>query len=273
MVAPSSASRWPGERWITVSSATAVSRLATTAAPTPRLMSRRRSDAPILTRKVISAPTTRIASSPSRSMMMNDWTKRLAGETASLSVRSALSSPTASRSRTRVELARLGARGLGPERRELGLEVGGERRILGPNLSLDLLEGHVGVERLRSGAGVAASGEGVGGLDLRPDLVEHRAGGQVGSRGSGAHRREAAQRGRGAVVRRAQGSQELCVGQPPAHAERAERIGDRARGRGQAERGGVQGDGPAILGWKPSLEGGHGGADDADADAAVVVEW
>ncbi len=180
MVAPSSASRWPGESWITVSSATAVSRLATTAAPTPRLMSRRRSDAPILTRKVISAPTTRIASSPSRSMMMNDWTKRLAGETASLNVRSALSSPTASRSRTRASSLGCRARGLGPERRELGLEVGGERGILGPNLALDLLEGHVGVERLRSGAGVAASREGVGGFDLRPHLVEHRAGGSVG---------------------------------------------------------------------------------------------
>ena len=44
----------------------------------------------------MSAPTIRIASSPSRSMMMNDCTKRLNGEPWSPSVRSALSSPASS---------------------------------------------------------------------------------------------------------------------------------------------------------------------------------
>ncbi len=80
-----------------VSSRNAVSRLATTAAPTPKLISRLRCEAPIFDRKVIRAPTMRIASRPSLSMITNDWTKRLTGDNSSPRARSAFSSATASR--------------------------------------------------------------------------------------------------------------------------------------------------------------------------------
>ena len=129
IVKPSSASRFAGVSWNTVSSATAVSRLATMAAPTPRLMSRRRCPAPILTRKVISAPMIRIASRPSRSMIDEGLDEQIER------ARSAHRAPAPPARGRRAGRARRAASSLGwrtgrpgAERGEVRLQLGGQCR-------------------------------------------------------------------------------------------------------------------------------------------------
>jgi hypothetical protein len=52
-------------------------------------------------------------------------------------------------------------------------ELGGERRILGSDGALHLLEGHVSVEGTSAGGGVADPGQGEGGFDFGTDPGEY----------------------------------------------------------------------------------------------------
>ena len=271
MVAPSSASWWAAERWNTVSSASAVSRLATIAARMPPWTWRRRSDAPILARNVISAPTIRIASSPSRSMITKDWTNRLVLESPAPSAAAARSKSGGEPLARGVELgARAGARG-GAKGREVGLQLGREGRVAPAQLALDLLEGHVGVERAGGCARVAGPREGVDGVHLRAHDPEDLTGRRAGAL-RGPDRGQAREPAPGAIARRGQRVEQLGVGHLAGAGEVPEARRRLAGRRWQAQGAGIEGDRPALPSREPVLERRHRGADDADVDAPVVVQ-
>jgi hypothetical protein len=85
-------------------------------------------------------------------------------------------------------------------------------------------------------------------------------------------RRQPRQPAAGSVLRRAERVEQLRVGQLAGGGEVPERGRRLAGDRREPQRGGVERDGPAILGGQALLEGGHGGADDTDVHPTVEVE-
>ena len=216
----------------------------------------------------------RIASRPSRNMMMNDWVNRLTADELVAQHSLRVLEPGLELAPEGVELGRRGpACRPRPKRRERRLELGGQPGVLGPNAALDLLECHVGVERARAGRGIARAGE---------RGTPSRAGRGPGRR-PWPSRPPCGRPGRSAPPRAGPAPRRSSI----LHAERREDAGrptwrrggegaERRRhiapGRRERAGAGVHRGRPAVLGGQPALERRHRGADGSDGDAAVVIE-
>ena len=221
----------------------------------------------------MSAPMTRIASSPSRSRMTNDWTKSSVRVIGLPRIRSARARPVASSARSVVELRRRGAAsGAAPEGGERRLELGGEardprrarptppaRRSCTPRTPRRCASA-------RCPAAASASTE-----SSRRSTSANTAAASAPDSWPWKLRTAAMRRGR-ALHGDAERLGHLRVGHPGGGAEAAEPGRHLARGGRIPEQRGVRRGRPAVRRAEPGLEGGHGRAGHADGDAAVEVE-
>ena len=206
----------------------------------------------------------RMASSPSRTMMTNDWRKRLGADIRSAMTRSAFSRPPPSRSRRSESSA-----GVAPpaarvrKAAKAASRSDGQTGIPGPHRPLDLLESHVRVER-RGAGGVelARPRQSHRRVELPPDLSED---GDVGLSADarllvGPDRGQPRRRVVRGSIRRSDGEQDFGISHPRCRGEGAERRRNLAARYRQSQHRGVRRGRPAVLVREPALKGRHRGA-------------